>query len=214
MYLPGTKRVFDVGVYVLIERQRPVVYSVYRPWLIRVCNQDASELDDVLRREPARMAVGSNYTTVFEIPVMQPHLRTCDGAADCAVALSLRGRGIDSRGIWEKMLRIIRCTVRFESELWVNDVLPAGVVPFELLRFDFLLNRESGSPSLSEVNMSPELRWRHVKNDYALKTSLVEDMMCIVHQRPCVRAFQQRWQRFVPKFTHKGSQALTARTHR
>lgn len=165
MTLPNTKRVFDVGVYVLLVAEKQVRYRIHEEWLIRVSKEDCSPPFTKLS-----CIVTSDYLPVHAFPSMRSHLSSCNSSAGCAVRRTLKR----STFVWEEMKRVIRCSIQFEER--TRSLLPCvpPLICFELLRFDFLLNGSNEYPYLTEVNESPSLVSKYKENDMALKNEVIQ----------------------------------------
>ena len=175
MMIPGTRRVFDVGIYVLVHSISPLQFSVFNRWLIRICAHEyvASRLE----HESHRFVVGDNYSVLSNFSVAQDDLTRCDNRSDCALWRMLQRHGSNVKLIESRIDKIIHGSLRFESRRYKRRM--HLVSEFELLRFDFLLHRGDARPLLTEINLSPELRIRYTEND-GMKRQLVRDVLHMV----------------------------------
>ena len=198
MYVPGTRRIFDLGVYVLVRSVHPLRYSVYNQWLVRLCTHDDSSNTSRLRNEPNRFVVGASYDTLLQFPHLSSVLSFCNSSADCALRLMLQKQVNVSR-IDRDMHDVIRCTLEYDGRHnygrhnygrhnygrhnYGRHNYGRRYSYFELLRYDFLLNRSDAYPHLMEINMSPSLHPYFFPNDGHLKRTVVRDVVRILkHQ--------------------------------
>lgn len=176
-FVPSTRRIFDIGVYVLIKSVSPLVYSIYNDWLLRVCVKDYISNDTILENDPTTFVVGKTYDTLFSFDGMKGYLRECNFSASCAMKQALRRQGGNVAFIDREIQKVIHCSLMYETKKSIQKKYTNPRFSFfELFRYDFLLNRSNNYPLLTEINMSPSLHPNYFENDGWLKHNIIKDV--------------------------------------
>ena len=83
----------------------------------------------------------------------------------------------------QDMHDVIRCTLEYERRHRRHNY-GRPYSTFELLRYDFLLNRSDAYPHLMEINMSPSLHPYFFPNDGQLKKTVIRDVIRMLNNTP------------------------------
>lgn len=191
LLLPGLRRAFDVGLYVMVSSVRPLHAWAFDRSLVRVCQRDYPRERAQAGWATAAFAdktryVIKEYSPVWRLKYFAPFLAKCDGSAACAVRAALDAHGYDGEGLWRRMRRIaasLLLALRTHVEAGLRRQQLRGANVFELFRFDFLID-EDGLPVLTEVNLSPNLvQAPNAPEDGEVKQQLLRATLGIATQR-------------------------------
>ena len=125
-----------------------------------------------------------DYSPVWKPPAFAADVRACGESAACALRRRLREEGHDPRALWARMRRTIRgllSAARPSGEAALRRHGVRAGATFELLRFDFMVDRR-GTPLLTEVNISPNLIGK-THQDSAVKQRLLTAVLSVATLR-------------------------------
>ncbi|KHJ49184.1 Tubulin-tyrosine ligase family protein [Trichuris suis] len=170
---------FDLRLYVLVSCWKPLRAYIYEEGIVRFASckytADVSSLNNQYVHL-TNFSVNKNAADLVDVDLDSSELKW---------TLSqfwnyLAEKGIDNSALVVKILDlVIKALISCESPInaLMSKMMGANFMAYELYGFDILVDSEL-RPWLIEVNISPSVRCSN-EVDYAVKTSLVQDVLNI-----------------------------------
>ncbi|KAK4471141.1 hypothetical protein MN116_005537 [Schistosoma mekongi] len=173
-------RKFDLRVYVLVTSYNPMKVWVYRDGFARFSNTRFS-LD----------SIDDHYIHLTNVAV-QKTAPDYDSEKGCKWSIGRLRRHLLAKYGYEKVAELFHQVdmIFIGSLLSVQKIMINDKRCFELYGYDILLD-DNLRPWLLEINASPSLT-ASSKEDYTLKTNLLDDMLDIVDLEGNLTTFEKR----------------------
>lgn len=182
LLLQSAPQIFDIGLYVMISSVRPLRVYLFEEQLVRFC-KEAYPRTQAGFSSPDSFVV-NDYLPVWTISAFAGDVVSCKGSPSCILRRQLRAEGYNDVRLW-RTLETIVASLLVAVRPSIEAGLPRTHVPhqstFELLRFDFLVNK-SAMPVLTEVNMSPNLVSKTAQ-DGVVKRKLLRAILSVAAKR-------------------------------